>query len=95
MEDKYLPSLERRKEILWTQIDESRTIIYRQELEIHEFKAAGEKNRIEEAEINVRRLKEKIDRQLKEWDKLSEESLSNYENRRYSALPGPTIQPNV
>lgn len=91
MEDKYLPGLERRKDILYTQIDESRTIIYRQMLEITEFEAGGEKNRIEEAEINVRRLKEKIDRQLAEWDKLSEEKIEAYETRRGAALQGTSV----
>lgn len=86
MEDKYLPGLDERKETLFTQIEECKRIIYRNLLENVLFVANGEKAKQKEVVYNNEQLTDKIDALVKEWDKLSEEKLSDYENRRHLAL---------
>jgi hypothetical protein len=71
MDDKYLPSLERRKEMLKIQIEECKTMIYRNLVENLSFVENGEKAKIKEVEYNNQTLKEKIDVLSKEWDNLN------------------------
>lgn len=61
MDDKYLPSIERRKDTIETQISESQAIIYRNLIELPGFVANGQKNQVAEVKFNNDQLKEKID----------------------------------
>lgn len=74
MGDDYLPPLNRRKEIIATQIEECKTLIYRNLVENLSFVENGEKAKIKEVEYNNQTLKEKIDVLSKEWDKLNASS---------------------
>jgi len=91
MEDKYLPVSERRKEILYTQIDEIKTLIYRNLLELILFKNNNEKARIKEVEYNNSTLAEKLDALSNEWDKVSEEKFTDFEARRGFTQPGSAL----
>lgn len=61
VEEKYLPTLENRKQTVLTQIAEAQNIIYRLILERAEADAGGNGDKVEETDINIGRLKKKID----------------------------------
>lgn len=89
MEDKYLPSVGQRKELVLTQIGECQTLIYRNNLENLTFKANGDKHKQVEVETNKEILKEKIDLLLTELQNL--ESLSANPNSGSTAVEGTVI----
>lgn len=76
--DKYLLPVDEKKNIVQQQIAEAQTIIYRNDLENLTFKADGEKKRTLEVDINNQTLKEKLDLLWEEWDRLNNETSSNF-----------------
>lgn len=74
--DKYLPSLEKRKQIVATQIDECQTLIFRNELENLTFKQKKDEDKQTEVKTNNGILQRKLDLLFKEWEKLNAESPS-------------------
>lgn len=91
MDKKYLPTLESRKRILMTQIDECQTLIYRNELENLTFKEKKDADKQTEVKTNNGILQRKLDLLYKEWEGLNAED----EDSGSTAQPGPAIQPNV
>lgn len=61
VEDKYLPSKESQIQTVMVQIGEAQSIAYRYTLEVREAKTSGDSNKIEEAELNIGRMKKKLD----------------------------------
>lgn len=61
LDAKYLPEKILQINTVETQIAEARSIAYRLTLEIREGLDSGEKNKVEEAEINLKRMTAKLD----------------------------------
>lgn len=61
LESKYLPEQVLQISTVEVQIAEAKNIAFRLSLEVREAKEAGEKNKVQEAEINIERMKAKID----------------------------------
>lgn len=68
--DNYLPSIERRREIILTQIEEAKTIIYRNTLEIAEGQAGNQEDKVVAGEHNIKQLTRKVDVMLDLLEKL-------------------------
>lgn len=69
-EDKYLPTLDDRKAIIKTQIEESKRIIFRSYLDIVEGKLTSNDQLVTSSEYNLRTLKKKIDVLTEELESL-------------------------
>ena len=61
LSEKYLPTLEARYNTVLTQIAEAQTIIFRLTLDKAEGEDTGNTEKVEEADVNIGRLKKKID----------------------------------
>jgi hypothetical protein len=75
--NEYLPPIERRIEIIESQIAECQTLIYRNNVENLSFVVNGEKSKQKEVEYNNETLKEKVDILKEELGRLLDEDSSN------------------
>lgn len=71
--NEYLPSLPARKATINTQINEIKSIIFRNLLEKAEAEATGNTTKVDEADYNNKILKNKIDIFVEELEKLEKE----------------------